>query len=105
MPENMARDCRVLRPWAGIAEPLVVVIGACAERGGETRGKKRKDQPSRSLALPTAEAGPLAACKTDFPVEKSGISRYVGQMHVVGSLKLFHAKCKKLVFQSESPGS
>ena len=93
MPENMARDCRVLRPWAGIAEPLVVGRnGACAEGGGETRGKKRKDQASRSLALPTAEAGLLAACKTVFTVKRSGISRYTGQMCVIGSLKKIQCK-------------
>ena len=94
MPENMAWDCRVLRSLgrnsraSGGGGEL-----APAQKGAERPGVKReKTKASRSLALPAAEAGLLAACKTDFSVEKSGICRYMGQMCVIGSLKMIQCK-------------
>ena len=93
MPENMAWDCRVLRSLGRNSRASGGGESAPAQKGAERPGVKReKTKASRSLALPAAEAGLLAACKTDSPVERSGISRYVGQMRVIGSLKMIQCK-------------
>ena len=75
MPENMARGCRVLRSLGRNSRASAEETdGACAKEIRETRGKKRKDPASRSLAVFQLKLDYLLAVILNF-VQKTGFYR------------------------------